>query len=217
MPEPKPQPASDADIQSNEPEKEIPGGARRLSSFVGRQEFPDIARREELNGLLLAHDPESAEEAMIQITEEDSALLRQIALEGAITGVEPAIRRNAITHLGRFPNGDNLDVLIDLSRSGEDPYVRGTALRALGRTGLRLAIDVVAGSLDATDRIEAQQAGLALKDLHSALGPAVLKRHLASETDGRLRRLLGDIIRSIEEPPPRAKQRRGPAADEAQG
>ena len=118
----------------------IPGGAKRKSTRVPRSDLKLVARREELDALLLAHDPKDAENAIQQVTDADHVLLRQIAREGAITGVSPRLRQNAIAVLGRFPTHDNVNFLAELAQHGEDFYVRSWhALVSLGNSGSALA------------------------------------------------------------------------------
>ena len=104
----------DDGFRLNEPAVKIPGGAKRKSTRVPRSDLKLVARREELDALLLAHDPKDAENAIQQVTDADHVLLRQIAREGAITGVSPRLRQNAIAVLGRFPTHDNVNFLTKL-------------------------------------------------------------------------------------------------------
>jgi HEAT repeat protein len=192
--------AARAEIKNNEPPKPVVGGSRRRSTRVGREAFGLVARREAINELLLAHDPEQAESAMIQITAKDSPVLRQIALEGVVEAVEPVLRKRAIEHLARFPEGENLDTLLDLVRQGEDIYARTSALRALARTGLKLAIPVIRDALLSADPFEVQHAKLALADLHKAIGPGPLKRALQLERVSAARKVLAETLEEIERP-----------------
>ena len=151
---------------------------------------------------------------MVQITEKDSPVLRQIALEGAVTAVEPVLRKRAIEHLARFPEGEDLDTLQDLARQGEDIYVRTSAVRALARTGLKLAIPVVRDALLSADPFEVQHAKLALADLHKAIGPGPLKRALQLERVQAARKGLAETLEEIERPQARPRRkRRGPTVD----
>lgn len=68
----------------NEPTVSTPGGIRRKSVLISRKTFPAIARREQLNRLLLFHDLEKPTKNFDHLSEKDLGHLRQIALEGAI-------------------------------------------------------------------------------------------------------------------------------------
>src|SRR5262245_34053186 len=149
-----PKPPRD-DFRLNEPKPTIPGGTRRASVRIDRGRIPEIARRERLNRLLLAHDPEVAEKNRARITDRDLELLRRIAQEGALAGTPPALRRNAIAYLADRPTPENVNLLVDLARHGEDFYVRGAALAALGRTGLRAVAPILADGLVAQEPVEA--------------------------------------------------------------
>jgi hypothetical protein len=136
---------------------------------------PEVARRERLNRLLLAHDPEIAEENRARLTEDDFRLLRQIAQEGALAETPPVLRQNAIAFLADRPTAENLNVLEDLARRGDDPYVRGAALVALGQTGLRVVAPILAEGLVARDPIEAASAEHGVVALGSAIGESGLR------------------------------------------
>jgi hypothetical protein len=173
----------DDGFKLNEPEPRIPGGRERKSVRVARDRVPDAERRERLNELLLAHDPEVVEEQRAKLTDDDVALLRQVAAEGALSGTPPALRQNAIAMLARWPTGENLDLLSHLARRGDDLYVRGAALVALGQTGLRLVAPTLGDGLTARDPIEVAVAERAVVALGRSLGEPGL--HAAFEGERR--------------------------------
>jgi HEAT repeat protein len=162
--------AKDSEFTLNEPVKPIPGGRKRESIRVDPKEFPAIERRLRLNRLLLIHDPEEVEERIAQIEEKDLPVLRQIAQESILSGNEPTVRRNAIKVIGRFITPENLNLLTNLARFGEDPYVRGSALTSLAQSGIALALPVLKEGLAAHDPIEYRRAQLGLLHLGEKLG-----------------------------------------------
>ncbi len=186
------------DVHWNEPAPRIPHGARRRSTRVSRRGLPALARRERLNELLLAHDPEDAERVLSELTEDDYDLLRQMAREGALTGVNPRLRQNAIAALSRSPSIENLNLLTELARYGEDPYVRGHALFALGQTGAALATPVLVDALAAKDLFEAAAAERGLEALGRRSGADLLRASIASERRKTVLARLGSVIGRIE-------------------
>jgi hypothetical protein len=204
------------DFRLNEPEPRIAGGRKRKSVTADRARLPEIARRERLNQLLLAHDPATAKENRAKLTEEDFSLLRQIAREGAVTGTPPAVRRNAVTLLADLPTVENLDLLEDLARRGEDLYVRGAALVALGQTGLRVVAPILADGLTTRDSVEAAYAEEAVVALGRALGDSGLRAVFQGEGRKvvleRLDRAVQRLVRG-EEPRARKPKRQQATAD----
>jgi hypothetical protein len=172
----------DDGFRLNEPAAKIPGGARRKSTRVPRGGLKLVARREQLNELLLAHDPKEAESAIQQMTEADHVLLRQIAREGAITGVSPRLRQNAIGVLGRFPTHDNVNFLAELAQHGEDFYVRSHALVALGNSGSALAAPILREALAAEEPLEVSSAERGFEALAGRVGIDVVRAAFAGET-----------------------------------
>ncbi|MDP9232405.1 MAG: HEAT repeat domain-containing protein [Actinomycetota bacterium] len=170
------------EFKLNEPATRIPGGARRKSTRIPRGGLRPVGRRERLNELLLAHDPEDAERALAEITDDDQSLLRQIAREGAITGVTPRLRQNAIAALARFPTQDNLNLLTELAQHGEDFYVRSHALVALGQTGVALAAPVLRERLGASEPLEVSAAERGLEALARSAGPEVVRAAFVGES-----------------------------------
>jgi len=205
------------DFRLNEPKPTIPGGARRRSVRIARSRVPDVAGRERLNRLLLAHDPEIAEQNRAKITDRDLELLRQIALEGALAGTPPALRRNAINFLADWPTPENVNLLVDLAGRGEDFYVRGAALAALGRTGLRAVARILADGLAAREPVEAASAEHGIVALVGAIGAAAVRAELANE---RRKNVLERLDRALSQAteakkPPRGVRRRRTTADQS--
>jgi HEAT repeats len=195
------------DFRLNEPEPRIPGGARRASVLVARGRIPDVARRERLNRLLLAHDPEVAQRNRDKITDGDLELLRRIAQEGALAGTPPGLRRNAITYLGDRPTPENVNLLVNLAGHGEDFYVRGAALAALGRTGLRAVAPILADGLAAQEPVEAAGAEHGVVALARAIGVTGLRAALAAERrKSVLERLDRALARTTEKAPRRRRK-----------
>ena len=108
---------------------------KRPSRTVDRADAPAIRRREELEALLRTHDPDEAAEASGRITLDDSALLRQMAIEGGLSGADPGVRAAAVSMLARFPTVENLNLLVELARRGEDPGVRARRSSVSARPG----------------------------------------------------------------------------------
>lgn len=212
-----PKPPRD-DFRLNEPTPVIPGGAKRTSVRVDRGRMPEVARRERLNRLLLTHDPDVAERNRAKITDHDLELLRRIAQEGALAGMPPALRRNAITYLADRPTPENLNLLVDLARHGEDLYVRGAALAALGRTGLRAVAPILVDGLAAREPVEAAAAEHGIVALGRAIGMSGLRAALAGERRKavleRLDRALAKIAEA-EKPPRRRPKPRATATDKS--
>jgi DNA invertase Pin-like site-specific DNA recombinase len=148
---------------------------------VDRGQIPEAAQRERLNQLLLAHDPEVAERNRARITDRDFELLRRIAQEGALAGTPPVLRRNAITYLADRPTPENLNLLVDLARHGEDLYVRGAALAALGRTGLGAVAPILVDGRAAREPVEAAAAEHGIVALGRVIGVSGLRAAFAGE------------------------------------
>jgi hypothetical protein len=203
-----PKPPRD-DFKLNEPVPRIPGGRKRKSVRVRRSRVPEVARRERLNRLLLAHDPEVADENRAKLTEEDFELLRQIAQEGALAGTPPVLRQNAIAFLSDRPTPENVNVLEGIARRGDDPYVRGAALVALGQTGLRMAAPILADGLNAGDPVEAASAEHGVVALGRVIGEPALRAAFQDERRRAvLERLDGALQRVREAGEPARKPRR---------
>jgi HEAT repeats len=205
----------DDDFRLNEPQPRIPGGRERKSVRIDRSQLPQVASRERLNRLLLAHDPETAQENRAKLTDEDFELLREIAQEGAIAGTPPVLRQNAITFLGELPTVENLNVLESVARRGDDPYVRGAALLALGKTGLSFVAPILAEGLAARDPIEAATAEHGVVALGLALGESGLRAAFRGERRGdvleSLERAIQRLAETGKQPAPKSKGQRAAA------
>jgi HEAT repeat protein len=164
-------------LKRNEPAPKLRGGARRPSMKVARP--PLAARREQLERMLIAHDLERAERPALKLTGNDYAILRQIALEGALAHALPGVREHAILALAGKPSPENLNVLADLARHGEDHLVRGHALLALGASGVRLATVALVEGLSAEHAFERAAAERGLLTLGMKLGAPVVRAALA--------------------------------------
>ena len=211
-----PKPPRD-DFKLNEPAPRVPGGRRRKSVRFSRSRMPEVARRERLNRLLLNHDPEVAAKNQAKLTEEDFELLRQIAQEGALAGTPPALRQNAIAFLSDRPTPENVNVLESIARRGDDPYVRGAALVALGQTGLRMAAPILADGLDADDPVEAASAEHGVVALGRAIGEPALRAAFEDERrPAVLGRLDGAMRRVREADKPARKPKRQQARSDVE-
>jgi HEAT repeat protein len=153
----------------------------RPSTLVNRDDLPGVRAREEINVLLTAHDPEVAEANLAQLTERHSPLLRQIAREPVTSAVNPNLRNNAIAALARLISVDNLNLLTDLAKHDDDEVIRAHAMTALAKTGLQLAVPVLADSLDSTHPIEATAAKKGLAYLTDRLGRSTVEALMRPE------------------------------------
>ncbi len=206
------------DFRLNEPKPAIPGGARRTSVRINRRQIPEVARRERLNRLLLAHDPDVAERNRAKITDHDLVFLRRIAQEGALAGTPPALRQNAIAYLAERPTPENLNLLADLARHGEDLYIRGAALAALGRTGLRAVAPILVDGLAAREPVEAAAAEHGVVALGRVIGVSGLRAAFAGERRKAVLKRLDRALARIAEtgrPSRRGPKRRRTTADES--
>lgn len=152
--------------------------AERPSTLVNRDDLPGVRAREEINALLRAHDPETAEANLARIGDRHGPLLRRIAREPDTAGRDPQIRRNAITALGRLASVEDLNVLTDLATGDEDELIRATALTVLAATGLRLAAPLLADAQESRDPVEATAARKALASLAARLGRETVENAL---------------------------------------
>jgi hypothetical protein len=196
------------DAKLNEPTVRIPGGSSRTSVRVSRKALPGVAMRQKLNRLLLVHDPEDAEKALEAIGEDHLPVIRRIAMEGAITGIEPVLRQHAIAVLGRFPTSENVNLLSDLARNGEDGYVRGYAMTALAGSGLDLVAPILAQGLQSRERIESRRAELGLVSLGKRIGVDRLRNALGGQRSRKVLATLEEIYAAIEGPERKRTSRR---------
>jgi hypothetical protein len=162
---------------------------------VSGPEFSINRQRERLNRLLIAHD---LEKPVATIRPADLAMIRQIALEGAITNQEPVLRRHAIFMLAQHPTAENMNALVDLATHGEDYYVRGHALQALGATGFHLAGPILREGLKYSSFFERRAAESGLLRLGQKIGPAALSAVFDGERDEyalqSFKRVLGALV-----------------------
>ncbi len=191
---------------------EDPELPQRRSRMVDRKDFPGVALREELDGLLRAHDPDEAEEFLRQIREEHQPVLRQIALEGGPT-MARVVRRNAIAVLGRFPSPENLNVLTSLAQADDDPNVRSQALLTLAKTQLQLAVPVLGEALASRDPEEAAAAAKGLVVLTQAIGSDAIRSQFQGERRKAMLERLNELLAQAEAPPKKRVEPRRTAAD----
>lgn len=189
----------------NEPSPRITGGARRPSAVLKDKAFSRIRDRARLERLLLQHDPDGS---VPRVAARDWSLLRQMAIEGAVTNHVPALRRGAILLLGESPTSENLALLTDLALSGEDIYVRGHALVALGRTGLTIAAPLLRDALRSQESAERRAAEAGLRLLGGRAGRSIVAALRENEGDTAARAALDRVLAALsgERPTPRRRQ-----------
>ncbi len=145
-------------------------------------------RRLELERLLSAHDPDTAQAATAAIRDADQPILRQMATESAATGTPPVLRRHAILVLAQRPTSENLSLLRRLAGEDSDLNIRGTATAALASTGRQDALAVVLSSMSASDPVLVAYAQCSARVLAEKLGrPAVDTAFAAASTDAKAR------------------------------
>jgi HEAT repeat protein len=175
-----PQPL-DGEPRRPEPVLDIPGGPSRRSRTGDRSRLPGIAARNRVETLLRTHDLAEAERAFDQLTDDDMPIVRLIAGESAALGAQPAVRYSAIAALGHRPgDADNLNLLTDLARFGEDFYVRAHAMLALGRTGTYAHLEPIMRGLEAEESFERTAAVRALGLLAAHGGEEAVTAHAAA-------------------------------------
>jgi hypothetical protein len=178
---------------------------RRQSIIVEDAQFAQIRRREQLNKILLVHDPDGSREPL---EPNDMALVRQIAREATLTNQVPALRRNAILMLAESLSHENLELMAELALTGEDFYVRSHAMLALGRTGLKIAAPLLRDGLKAEEFHERQAAEAGLLAISRKTGPGTVRVLLEHEKDEVIREVLGRILVRLNQqcPPGKADQ-----------
>jgi HEAT repeat protein len=182
----------------SQPERRIRGGAIRKSTRVDRGALAGVAARERVERLLLGHDFDALDRSLKEITEADYPVVRLIAQEGAATNLEPAIRYKAIAVLARWPQRENMNLLTDLTSFGEDFYVRGHALMALGTTGHYTALPAIARHIEAEERFEQLAARRAVEMLVRLTSAAGVRAHLRMIDDAKLRSRIAEIVERAE-------------------
>ncbi|MDQ6877667.1 MAG: HEAT repeat domain-containing protein [Candidatus Dormibacteraeota bacterium] len=163
--------------ERNQPAPEIAGGRTRASTLAGRQGLLGVLARERVTAILRIHDLDESSRALAELTDADQAMVRQIAREGAISGVEPAVRYKAISALAQRPVAENLNLLADLAQFGEDFYVRGHALIAVGQTGMVVHLAILLPRVGASEQFERAAALHALGTLAARVSPEAVEAH----------------------------------------
>jgi HEAT repeat protein len=163
----------------NEPEIKVKGGAIRTSKRIDRSELPALKVRERVLNVLRKHCPDSHGFVMPVLMDSDFAMVRIIAQEGAISNTESTVRYNAIAALASSGTPENLNLLIDLAHFGEDFYVRGHALLALGATGMQIALPAITGHLTATHKFEQSAARKAIALIAKKTSVESVKAHVS--------------------------------------
>jgi hypothetical protein len=164
----------------NEPTARIAGGNQRESVRVMRG-LPRVRLRELLCRSLLVHDLEPPAGASRRLSKKEIAQLRLIAWDGAMSNQLPPIRYNAILALAAYPSPQNLDLLEQLARFGEDFYVRSYAMLALGRCGILLGAPLLRDGLASKVPLERAAAARALRTMSCDRGPGFLKGLMVGE------------------------------------
>lgn len=195
----------------NEPAARVAGGVRRPSATLTGGAFARIRARQRLQRLLLQHDPDGPPPL---VSARDMDLLRQLATEGAAANHVPAIRRGAMMLLAASPTPENLALLTELAVSGEDFYVRGHALMALGQTGLSLAAPLLREALGSDEVYERQAADAGLRLLGKRAGTGILAALRVTARDAGVRAALARVIAAIEGERRRPQRRRMSAREQ---
>lgn len=188
----------------NEPAIRIRGGSTRASKRIPRCELPALSVRERVQAALQAHDPDTRDREAASFGASERALLRLIATEGAITNIEPALRYDAISALVRPCDADSWNLLVDLAHFGEDFYVRGHALLALGASGISLALPAIARGLRSTESFERSCAKKAVASLARETSPESVRAYAAlldAESRLEIERILVDRTRPVRREP----------------
>jgi hypothetical protein len=190
----------------NEPATPVAGGSRRPSLLLNHSKFLLVRQRERLNRILIIHDSDGPQPTF---SLNDMAIVRQIAREGALANHVPALRRNAMLVLAGLPSPENLELLTELALGGEDFYVRGHAMLALGQLGWIIVAPLLRDGLKAKELFERQAAEAGLLALGRENGPSVLRAILETEKDKGTREALDRILARLGEQrlAPKTKQR----------
>ena len=180
----------------NEPALPIKGGAIRDSRQIDRTELPALAARERVLAVLRAHDPNTRRLAAPALHSSDFPLVRAMAQEGAISNAEPTVRYGAIAALAPSQDGAaNLNLLAELAHFGEDFYVRGHALLALGAAGLVISLPTIAAHLTAEDSFERTAARRAVALIAEGTSPETVKAHASLLSESAR----AEVIRALAE------------------
>jgi hypothetical protein len=104
------------------------------------------------------------------------------------------VRAHAIPYLGSEASVEDLNVLADLARYGEDHVVRGHALIAIGVSGVRLAEALLVQGLDASHAFEQAAAEKGLLALGHRLGMSAVRGALADDRFHAVRQRLEERL-----------------------
>jgi hypothetical protein len=191
------QPTKAPDVRpTNHPERDSDQIAPRRKSLSDSQErLTAAARRALLKRLLPKHGADRAA-GVPKLTDDELTLLRQLAREEADRDRSWALRCRAILQLAYYPTVENLNLLEELCRQGENAFVRSHALLALGNCGVRLAGAVLRAGLAADDLLEKTAAAKALDALARSAGPAGAGTH---ESPGAGDHRHGEVTRQLRE------------------
>lgn len=170
---------------------EIPGGPTRKSRIADRGDLPALDARARVVAVLGAHDEPSAFDRLVDA---DRPMVGLLARESAAFGAEPAIRYSAIAALSHHPSAQELNLLTDLARFGEDGYVRGHALLALGATGSYAHLTVIASALNAEDSFERGAAAKSVAALARHASPEALQAHATAFGGPELAARIGELL-----------------------
>jgi HEAT repeat protein len=151
--------------------------SRRESKTVDRRGFAAIDARERVAAKLRVHDVYEGEKLVTELSDDEYHIVRTIAEQPAFANGDPGLRYAAIQALARRLSAENLNLLEDLARFGEDFYVRSHALLALGHAGLYAHIATVAPALDAEERLERSAAARALLEIAARTSLAAVRAH----------------------------------------
>ena len=180
--------------QSDAGKRDLP---ERPSQLVGRDVTGPMALREDVVRRLRIHDPHVGEP--VRFTEDEFEVLRQIATETNVAAPDPWVRRHAIFHLGDEPTAANLDTLALVARSSPDVDARGEALMAMGRSGAAVGAPILAEALGASDPLEAEAAGRAVRELAARAGRSAVLQAVSIAPPKSSRRLR-DFLETVPEP-----------------
>jgi HEAT repeat protein len=198
--------------QRNQPPIPVRGGATRPSVRVNKSALPALERRERVVAFLRAHDLDSRADALAELEEADFELIRVIAQEGSASNTEPGVRYSAISALAEHVPVANLNLLSDLATFGEDFYVRGHAVLALGASGLDMAVPLIARHLVAEERFEQLAARRAIGLLARDESKDVVRAY-ASTLEGEVQRAFQQVLDSPEAPSKSGSTRRRPTRE----
>lgn len=184
----------------------IPGGPYRPSTIIDRQGLANVEIRERVTKKLQIHDFDSSEkDRSMNFSEEEYQVVRLIATEGVSSGNEPAIRYKAITALAARPSVENFNTISDLARFGEDFYIRGYAMMALGHTALYAHLPILLVGLKSEERFEGSAAARAIENIIRRTSAAGVLAHVKAigdrEGEERFQKILDQVQHGVSRPP----------------